>query len=273
MVEVAAIALIATIVAALAAVTVDAFFRRVSDPDEIAEITDVPVVGVLPRVRPRHLGPVLAVGVPDGDELLASCALDLRTNVMFGVGRAGLWRKVAVVGVLPLSGTTTTVVNMAVGLAELGARVQVVDAAPIDNARETLATVEGQQLGIEIVRLGSSEHGAVHAATNTEQPDDRVIVDSPPVSTSPAARVLAVEMDATILVVPTGTLRPSELRRRIESLETLGVTLGGIVLARAPRSSARRWTTTVSDDQAARPPRVDDREQAAAIATANDLAQ
>jgi capsular polysaccharide biosynthesis protein len=243
-VELAAIVLTAIIVGALAALAFDALFRRVSDPEAVAGISDVSVIGVLPRVLPRQPGPALAIGVPGGDDLLARCTMDMRTNLLFGTGRAGPWRTFSVLGADQRAGVTTTVVNLAVGLAEIRTRVVVVDAASSGDARDLLRAGHELPVGVEVETIDGTTRGVMQASALSRHSDDLVIVDGPPVSTSPIARVLAAQTDATILVVPSGRLRPAQLRRQLESLQALDINVAGIVLTGVSRRTARAWATT-----------------------------
>jgi Mrp family chromosome partitioning ATPase len=256
----AGIVLAGALIAAIAAVLADVFYGRISDPEALKDMTTIQVFGVLPKTEPPQPGPVLAVGVPGADQLLASAALQLRTNMYFRGIRAHRWSSVAIIGLEPMAGTTTTVLNVAAGLAKLESRIVVVDAAPDQSVERFFPSQDNSNVFVQ--RVASRQRDlarSIGAAARRPDDlvlvngpplaDDLVLVDGPPLSTSPSAQIIANRVDAVVLVVPADSSRRNHVRRTIDSLEALGVPIGGIVLTRASRRATRRWTTTISDEE------------------------
>jgi Mrp family chromosome partitioning ATPase len=257
-VTLAGVVLVAIIAGALAAIGFDQLFRRVSDPDDAAEITGIPIVGVLPKARPKARGrPALAVG-QHADPLLAACARDLRSNLMFGMepGKAGKgWRTIAVVGLTPKGGVTTTVVNLALAIDELGETVAVVDATERGDASAVFEAADS-----EFPCFGPANGTATtlfqELAEVAVERYERIIVDPPSAIESPLTRVLASRVDTVIVAVPAGAMYPKQLRRSLENLRMVGANIAGVVLTRTKRRVARRWSTTGPSAQSFPTPQV-----------------
>jgi Mrp family chromosome partitioning ATPase/capsular polysaccharide biosynthesis protein len=244
-VTLAGLVLVAIISGALAAIGFDQLFRRVTDPDDAAEITGIPTVGVLPKARPKARGrPALAVG-EQADPLLAACARDLRSNLMFGMEPGKGWRTIAVIGLTPKAGVTTTVVNLALAIDELGESVAVVDAtergdasAVFEAADSTIPCFGGQPVNGTATTLFQELAGVA------VERYERIIVDPPSAIESPLARVLASRVDTVVVAVPAGAMYPKQLQRSLENLRMVGANIAGVVLTRTTRRAARRWSTT-----------------------------
>jgi Mrp family chromosome partitioning ATPase/capsular polysaccharide biosynthesis protein len=244
-VTLAGLVLVAIISGALAAIGFDQLFRRVTDPDDAAEITGIPTVGVLPKARPKARGrPAVAVG-EQADPLLAACARDLRSNLMFGMEPGKGWRTIAVIGLTPKAGVTTAVVNLALAIDELGESVAVVDAtergdasAVFEAADSTIPCFGGQPVNGTATTLFQELAGVA------VERYERIIVDPPSAIESPLTRVLASRVDTVVVAVPAGAMYPKQLRRSLENLRMVGANIAGVVLTRTTRRAARRWSTT-----------------------------
>ena len=107
------------------AVATNARRTPVSSPAQLAELTDVPVLGVYNDDAPRSHSRTLRR--PRWAAPSAEVSRRLRTNLAFAGGVVPP-RVIAVASSLPQEGTTTTVVNLAAAFSSTGSRVVVVEA-------------------------------------------------------------------------------------------------------------------------------------------------
>lgn len=252
-----AVGLLAGLALALA---IDGLDRRVTSAAQLHELSGLPVLATVPRMRRRE--PVVT---PLGKDPVSESYRALRTAVRF-INPDSTLRTIAVTSPGEAEGKTTTAVNLAVALAESGERVLLVDA---DLRRAGLA----RALGIEgAVGLSNAIVGDVAvddalqdwrglltvlpAGTLPPNPSellgsfamgelleklearyDVIVLDAPPALPVTDAVVLATLVDGLVLVVRSAqTTRPAvaELRRR---LETVGAPVLGCVLNAAPTSA------------------------------------
>jgi capsular exopolysaccharide synthesis family protein len=242
-----------------------AFVRDRLDPrlhstDEVKAVLGVPILGTLPRM-PDNLAPAVrgqrVLLEPNSDAAEAYRAL--RTAINFGVpeGRA---KTILIASPSAGDGKTTVASNLAIGLAQGGKRVLLLDAdlrqpgqhdtfgvenhaglvdvlahdlAPAEVAQKTLVQ------NLELIPAGpSAENPAdlLNSPRFVELMDeladryDHVVIDSPPVLAVTDARVIAASTDITMLV-----LRADRADRRLseaarDGLVGVGAHLLGLVM-------------------------------------------
>jgi len=253
------------VLAVAAAVVADRIFRTVTDPEEMGEVSDTAVLGVLPRpADPR--------GVPATDpmaeEFQAIRALRFAIEFASAEDPTRLLVVTSASGSDPWPGWTE--VNLASALAEVGHRVLVVNTnrdgdvhpaleAPgepgvydvLAGEAELADAVRGGPTElVDVLPLGQTHLGAPSLLEmrfgalleDTEDDYDVVIAHAAPVSTSEDARIMAIH-GALLLTVPSGSVHPRFVRRAAEHLRgirlrVLGSVLVGVRPARRPRRTA-----------------------------------
>jgi succinoglycan biosynthesis transport protein ExoP len=187
----------------------------------------------------------------------------LRTNLQY-VHVDKEPRSIVITSSLPDEGKSTTACNLAISIAQTGAKVLLVEA---DLRRPKAAEYLGLEgtIGLTTVLVGrvSLEHAVQHWANimdvlpsgavppnpsellgsrnmeqllaRMEQSYDIVIIDTPPMLPVTDAAVLATKAAGSIIIVRHGKTKREHLRRSIEALDAVGGNLLGCVLNRTPR--------------------------------------
>ncbi len=255
--------------------------RSIRTPDQVERLLQLPPLGVIPaRSEPQASGSARTrlfqkgkksyeVGDADGEAIelaphneqrspIAEAYRAFRTALM--LSRAGGVRSVVVTSAVPHEGKTTTAVNLAVVLGQLGRRVLLVDADlhksrlheifQIPN-RVGLVSVlaEGLEPSRAIVKTAVPGVFVVPAGPEAPNPSgllasdamqkflelgtvnfDHVIVDSPPVLPVSDTLVFAHQTDGIVLCVRGGsTSRDLVLRARDRILRS-GVPIIGVII-------------------------------------------
>lgn len=257
----------------------------------------VPVLGLIPELKTwkDHEAAVL-VSIAEPHSPAAEAYRGLRTSVQF----LGLDRSIKIIQMTSPSqaeGKSTTIANLAVGLAGAGQRVVLVDA---DLRRPRIHEFFGlsHDVGLTSILVGDSQlAGALQHVPGVPRlyllpsgpipPNpsemlgsermadllkslaehaDVVLIDCPPVLPVTDARVLSHRIDATLLVVSAGATKQAQLRRAVELLGQVEAPLLGTVINGVSDASAYgygyggsyRYAYASSDRQSS--PKVGDRD-------------
>ena len=235
---------------------------KVRSEQDVRALTDTPVLGVIAFDEgvPNH--PVILREDPRGAP--AEAIRRLRTNLQF-VGVAGKSRSIVVSSSVPVEGKTTTAINLAVSLADAGAKVLLVDADLRRPSVSEYLGLEGQ-VGLTTVLIGkASVEDVVQRWANstldilpagqvppnpsellgspamkalleaTMNSYDTVLIDSPPVLPVTDAAVLGRQVDGALIVAGMDRIHRPQLRDALESLETAGCTVLGLVINKIAR--------------------------------------
>ncbi|WP_448621145.1 polysaccharide biosynthesis tyrosine autokinase [Geodermatophilus sp. URMC 65] len=247
----------------------EALDTRVRDAEVVSELTDLPVVGSVPAWS-AGTGRVVVAAAPHSPP--AESFRQLRTNLQFlrvaddgsaAVGVGG--HVVAVTSSLSAEGKSTVAANLAVTLAETGARVLLVDA---DLRRPAVADVLGIEggVGLTTVLAGLAEvddvvqdwgsaglrvlpSGAVppNPAELLGSPAmrrlladlrvryDHVVVDTTPVLPVADASVLSRVVDGVVVVANARRVRRRQLVQGLGDLDQVSARVLGVVLNQVRR--------------------------------------
>ena len=216
----------------------------VKTPDDVTDRLRLPLLGLVPSVRGKHV-PLLSEAVPhDFGEAFRS----LRTSLVFTSGSEGP-RVIAVTSSQPLEGKTTTACNLGMVLALGGLRVLLVDA---DLRRPGLHTVIGAQNEVGLSHLLVGQARVREAVQKTNEPNlfvisagrippnpsellssermgallsnlrtgpfDWVIIDTPPVLAVTDAVIVARAVSGVVFVIGSEMTRRVHAERAIETL-------------------------------------------------------
>jgi len=234
---------------------------RIKTPDDIKAHLGLSYLGMLPKLGEKAMDgayPLISSGVPAS---FSEAFRALRTNVLFASADEGS-RSVVVTSTGPGEGKSMVAANMAVGLAQSGQRVLLIDAdMRKPKAHEILAVPQqpglsnllvGQAKASETVRksgvpglwvlpagrvppnpaelLGSARFKDFLASVKDHF--DWVIMDSPPVMAVTDASLIAHQATGVLFVVGAEMTSRHAARRAIDQLEQVRAQFVGAVLNR-----------------------------------------
>jgi succinoglycan biosynthesis transport protein ExoP len=247
--------ILALLAGILLAFVVDQVRRRVETPEDVAELTDVPVIGRLPRQRSLQRGPARTVWSEDKMLGLQESFRALRTNVQFLT--AGTHNVLQITSAEATQGKSTVAANLAIALGQVGIDTILVDADlrrptqhnifGLDNATglSNLLALGGEpdlkpsgEPGLWILTSGPAppdptemlhvRFGAV--VEELRQSDALILIDTPPILPVSDARLIAPHTDGVLFVVAAGAAKPSTLTNAFERLRFANAKLLGVVL-------------------------------------------
>ncbi|AOX65324.1 hypothetical protein BJK06_05785 [Curtobacterium sp. BH-2-1-1] len=241
---------------------------RIHGPRDVAAATDAPLLATLgfdPEAKRQPL-----VVSASGRSPLAEAYRTLRTNLQFvdlGVGNGSF----VVTSAMPSEGKTTSTANLAIALAETGARVVLIDA---DLRRPRVAEVMGLEnsAGLTDLLIGRAELDDVVQPWGHTKLDvlpaglvppnpsellgstamqallelltdqyDHVLLDAPPILPVTDAAVLAAMTSGAVVVTSARSSRTPQLRAAVDRLERVGATVLGVVVSMAAFRGRQRY--------------------------------
>ncbi|MGY1624193.1 polysaccharide biosynthesis tyrosine autokinase [Geodermatophilus sp. SYSU D00965] len=261
-------ALAGLLVGAGAAVLRERMDNTVKTPDDVAKLAGVGVVGALmedPALHEQHV-----IDDEDGYSETAEAYRQIRTNLQFlDVDHPA--RTIVITSSLPGEGKTTVAVNLAVVLAQSGARVTLIE-ADLRRPRVTryLSMISGAGLsnvlagtarldeltqpygdGSLVVlaagpmppnpseMLGSKQMQTLLAEAREDS--DYVVIDAPPLLPVTDGAVLSKIADGAILIARHGETTRAQLEQAALNLHRIDAKLLGIVLNRIPPRAAEGY--------------------------------
>jgi polysaccharide biosynthesis transport protein len=251
------------------AVVFEQWFRRVADVSDLTEVTELPVIGHVPRTRAVKQGESELVWDTPDAYAVQEAFRALRTNVQFMTDdERGVLQ---ITSATPGEGKSTIAANLAVALGNVGIPVLLVDAdlrrprqheifnVPNERGLANLMTVHGSRVepvatGYDNVWLlpsgpvppNSTEMLSMRfgpALRELRKTDALIIIDTPPVLPVSDARLIATEVNRVLLVVAAGSAKPNTVRQVLERLSVAESHVLGIVLnyaGKEGRFGARR---------------------------------
>jgi polysaccharide biosynthesis transport protein len=242
---------------------------KVRSEQDVRALTDSPILGVVAfdQKVPNH--PVIL-----RDEPLAApseAVRRLRTNLQF-IDVANKPKSIVISSSIPAEGKSTIAVNLAVSVADTGARVILVDA---DLRRPSVADYVGIEgnVGLTTVLIGRADVEDVVQPLGTTTLDllpagqippnpsellgspamaglldrltasyDMVLLDSPPLLPVTDAAVLSKMASGALLVVGVDRIHRPQLEESLGSLKTAGAHVFGIVVNKIDRREVGRYS-------------------------------
>ncbi len=220
-------------------------------------------LGQIPRAKTLHRHP-LAI-VDDRHSLLAESYRRLRTNLQF-LDASRKLRSLVVTSTVPGEGKSTTSINLALIMAENGARVLLVDADLRSPSIARICGLEGAA-GLSAVLINEAEVDDVVQPWGAPGLDvltaglvppnpsqlleseamrallkqvraayDLVIVDTAPLLAVTDGAILARETDGAVVVARSRKVKRPELAEALASLDSVGATCLGLLVNSVPTS-------------------------------------
>jgi polysaccharide biosynthesis transport protein len=242
---------------------------KVRSENDVRALTNSPILGVVAfdQEVPRH--PVIL-----RDEPLAApseAVRRLRTNLQF-IDVANRPRSIVISSSVPGEGKSTIAINLAVSLADTGARIILVDA---DLRRPSIAEYVGIEgnVGLTTVLIGRADVEDVVQPLGSTTLDllpagqippnpsellgspamagllerltasyDMVLLDSPPLLPVTDAAVLSKVTGGALIVVGADRIHRPQLQETLESLQIAGAHVLGIVMNKIDRREAGTYS-------------------------------
>ncbi|MDN4475416.1 polysaccharide biosynthesis tyrosine autokinase [Demequina sp. SYSU T00192] len=234
---------------------------RIRGERDLERLTDAPVLGGIvfdPKAKQRPL-----IVHEDARSPRAESFRTLRTNLQF-LDTERETRSFVITSSVPSEGKSTTAANLAITLADAGARVLLVGA---DLRRPKMAKYMGIEasVGLTDVLIGRLDleqaiqrwgHSELHLLPSGSIPPnpsellgssrmdelikqldarfDVVLYDAPPLLPVTDAAVLAKLVGGAVLIVAAGRTHAPQLDSALQSLETVGAHVSGLVLSMLP---------------------------------------
>jgi polysaccharide biosynthesis transport protein len=251
--------LIGSLLGLMCAYAVEQFRRRIDTTSDVTSITNVPVIGRLPRQRALARGEAQVVWGSEKLIGMQESLRALRTNIEFVAGEE--LRVLQVTSPTVAQGKSTVVANLAIALGQVGTETIVVDGDlrrprqhrifGVDNSwglstlmvrrQSAIEPLPTGYAGVSLIPSGPSPPDStemLHIAIESVLRDIRelgtfVLVDSPPILPVSDARLIAPHTDGVIMVVAAGSQKPAAFQSALEKLNLAGAHLLGIVLNQA----------------------------------------
>jgi succinoglycan biosynthesis transport protein ExoP len=241
---------------------------KVRNENDVRVLTESPILGVVAYDQEVSSHPVILRDRPLAAP--SEAVRRLRTNLQFiDIGNRS--KSIVISSSIPGEGKSTIAINLAVSLADAGARVILVDA---DLRRPSIAEYLGIEggVGLTTVLIGRAQVedvlqplgkttldllpagqippnpsellGSTAMADLLEQLStsyDMVLLDSPPLLPVTDAVVLSNLAGGALVVVGVDRIHRPQLQQSLESLETAGAHLFGVVMNKIARREAAAY--------------------------------
>ncbi|WIE76073.1 polysaccharide biosynthesis tyrosine autokinase [Curtobacterium sp. MCSS17_007] len=246
---------------------------RVRSVDDVESVADVPVIGAIGFDPTADERPLIVHMDPRNPR--AESFRSLRTNVRF-LDLDETRRSFTITSALPSEGKSTTAANLAIAMAESGARVMLVDA---DLRRPRVAEVLGLDgaAGLTDVLIGRAEledvvipwgAGGLHVLPAGRIPPnpsellgsasmralttqliadyDFVVIDAPPLLPVTDAAILSRITGGAVVISAVGRATRKQLRTALDALTSIGARTFGVVLTKVPNKKGTYGYSTYS---------------------------
>jgi succinoglycan biosynthesis transport protein ExoP len=231
----------------------------IKSPEDISQTLGLTTLGAITRIG-GDTYPDKLITMKHPRSIIAEAYRILRTNIQFSAIDKPL-KSIVVSSPNPIEGKSVTIANLAVVMAQAGARVVIVDSdlrRPVMHKIFNLPNTEGltnvllqdrplvdgylqstEVENLQVLTTGPlppnpsellSSQKMTDLIGNLKEEADVVLLDSPPSLPVTDAAVLSSKTDGTLLVTDAGTTRRGAARRAKEDLMRVGANILGVVL-------------------------------------------
>ena len=234
---------------------------RVRSKDDIAAITDLPIIGTIAKDPDADERPLIALKDPRNP--LVESYRALRTNLRY-LDVEGSSKSIVITSAGPGEGKSTTAANLAIVMADAGARVVLIDA---DLRKPKVAKLLGIEGGIGLSDLligrttledalqqwGRKQLFVLPSGRIPPNPSellgssameklletltahfDYIIIDAPPVLIVTDAAILSTRTGGALVASASGQCRKAELANAFEALDAVDGKVLGVVATMVP---------------------------------------
>jgi capsular exopolysaccharide synthesis family protein len=253
------------------ALALDWMDQRIRSADEVSAALGMPVLGVVPEIRPKQTIEVCGRKVQsDPTSHVAEAYRTIRTAVYFGVPD-GQAKTLLVTSPAPADGKTALVSNLAITMAQAGQRTLVLDADFRKPMQHKVFEIEQDHGLSSVLACRAALEDAIHHTTvegldvlpcgpvppnpsemlnsrafadtleELSKRYDHILLDSPPVMAVTDARILGATCDVTLLVLRAERCHRKAAERARDGLTSVGANILGAVVNAVPRSQDRYY--------------------------------
>lgn len=242
---------------------------RVRSKDDIAAITDLPIVGTIAKDPDAEKRPLIALEDPHSP--LVESYRAMRTNLRY-LNVEEDQRSIVITSAGPGEGKSTTAANLAIVMADAGKRVVLIDADLRKPKVATLLGIEGS-VGLSDVLIGQASFEDTLQQWGRKQlfvlpsgkipPNpsellgsrvmekvldalsahfDYIIIDAPPVLVVTDAAILSTHTGGAVVVSAAGKTRKAELADAFEALTAVDGKVLGVIATMVPTKGPNSYT-------------------------------
>jgi polysaccharide biosynthesis transport protein len=245
--------------------------NTVKTPEDVTELSQLPSLGMVPEIsseRRRRLGkktatvyPVELITFGHPKSMLSEAYRNIRTSILFSFSERPP-KKIVFTSPNPFEGKTTTLINTAIALSQIGARVMIID-ADMRKPRVHKLFSERNGSGLSTFLSGNAKLASVvkrsdipnlyyipagpvppnpsellnsslfrNMLTFLEQKFDQIMIDSPPALGFSDSAILSTAADGVILVVSGGKTPKGTLQRAKDAFVQVNAKILGVVINR-----------------------------------------
>ncbi|MCI1676111.1 MAG: polysaccharide biosynthesis tyrosine autokinase [Ancrocorticia sp.] len=235
---------------------------RIHSKADIAEVTNLPIIGTVGKDAESAKRPLIALDDPRNP--LVESYRTLRTNLQYINIDSNDKKSIVITSAGPSEGKSTTAVNLAIVMADAGSRVLIIDADLRKPKVSKLLGIEGSnglsdllvgRLNLEdaLQRWGRRQIFVLPAGRIPPNPSellqstamsrlmdkleghfDFIIIDAPPVLVVTDAAILSKITGGAVVISAAGKTRKEELASALESLAAVNGKVLGIIPTMVP---------------------------------------
>lgn len=253
--------LIGLIVGLAVAILIEVLDTRIRGEANVRQITDAPILGgiAFDKLAPKR--PLIVQSEPNSPR--AEAFRSLRTNLQF-LDVEGGPRSFVVTSSVPSEGKSTTSANLAIVMAQSGARVLLIDGDLRSPSVADLFGIEGG-VGLTDVLIGRARlsdvtqawglrnlsllpagamppnpsellgsQAMVNLLRHVEKEYDVVLIDGPPLLPVTDSALLSKQVRGALLIVAAGRTHRGQVHGSVEALQNVGAHVAGVVLTMLP---------------------------------------
>ena len=243
--------------------------QKLHSADEISNLLGIPVLGIVPSMSKRDS--ISERGQKTDIKPKSSWAeayRTIRTAVFFSLPKSEA-KTIHITSPAPGDGKTTLVSNLAIGMAQAGQKILILDADfrkpmqhnifKLDHGDIGLSTVLAERISIQqaIKHTGIAGLDLLTRGPEVSNPSeilnskkfeellkflsekyDRIIIDSPPVSPVTDAQILSAICDLTLLVLRAEKSTRKMSQQAQQSLMSVGARILGVIVNDVPKKNS-----------------------------------
>jgi capsular exopolysaccharide synthesis family protein len=239
--------------------------------EELQAVTDIPLLGLLPKFPIRKRGDLLTYLVNNPTSASAEAIRNLRTSILMS-NLDNPPQVLMLTSSIPGEGKTTQSIALAHNLAGLGKRVLLIEGdirrrtfasylkapanydgilAALDETRPLQdSIIHSDEMGIDVMMGAQTPLNAADLFSSEafrslllrlRQEYDHIVIDTPPVLVVSDARVLGRLVDMILIVVAWDKTRRAQLMEALRQFETANLRVNGLIMTQIDPKGMKRY--------------------------------